>query len=87
MYNDGSQIVLDVVNDIILVNRRNYLKPDKLAISKLPPKESEESLNWVELTTSQVVEGFENCVYEYLDLHQSTDDSVSTFFLTQKRFL
>ncbi|RZC35335.1 acylamino-acid-releasing enzyme, partial [Asbolus verrucosus] len=78
-YNNGSQVVLDVVNDVILVNRRNYLMPDKLAICKLPPKESEVPLNWIELTTSNVIPGLENCIYEYLDLSQKTDDSVKTF--------
>ncbi|EFA09948.1 acylamino-acid-releasing enzyme [Tribolium castaneum] len=79
IYEDGSQIVLDVCNDVILVSRRNYLMQDKLAICKLPPKESEVPLNWTELTTSSTPEGLENCIYEYLDLVQDGSDSVKTF--------
>ncbi|KAH0814416.1 hypothetical protein GEV33_008374 [Tenebrio molitor] len=78
-YNNGSQLVLDVDNDLVLVNRRNYLMQDKLALCKLPPKESEVPLNWTELTISSVVEGLENCSFEYLNLSQDADDGVKTF--------
>lgn len=78
-YNNGSQVVLDVDNDLVLVNRRNYLMQDKLAVCKLPPKESEVPLNWTELTISSVVEGLENCSFEYLNLSQDADDGVKTF--------
>jgi acylaminoacyl-peptidase len=52
---------------------------DKLALCKLPPKESEVPLNWTELTISSVVEGLENCSFEYLNLSQDADDGVKTF--------
>lgn len=69
---------MDVCNDIILVNRRNYLTPDRLAICKLPPKESEVPLTWTELTTSAIAPHVEDIyTYEYLDLVQEGNDSVS----------
>jgi hypothetical protein len=57
---------------------------DKLAVCKLPPKESEVPLNWTELTISSVVEGLENCSFEYLNLSQDADDGVSKFYVNVK---
>lgn len=80
-YNDGSLIILDVLDDKVLVNRRNFLKQDVLAIGELPSKNSEATITWIELTTNQTISGLENSTYEYLDLTQSGNDNVSKYFL------
>lgn len=76
-FSEGSQIVLDVYQDIILVNRRNFLLQDKLAICKLPSKDEEVPLKWIELTQNRPIKNLEGCIYDYLDLNHENDDSVS----------
>ncbi|XP_018575043.1 acylamino-acid-releasing enzyme [Anoplophora glabripennis] len=79
-FDDGSQTVTDVYGDTVLAVQRNYLKPDKLVIGKLPGAGNESSISWTDLTTTQVIPGLENCFYKYLDLSaDSVSDSVSSF--------
>lgn len=74
--------MLDVYNDYILVNRRNFLVSDKLAIASLPPKGDEASIQWTELTMPAEIEGFDSLTYHYLDLTapEVTDDFRKLFF-------
>nr|CAH7731579.1 unnamed protein product [Callosobruchus chinensis] len=69
---DGSQIILDVCDDIVLAVQRTYLKPDKLLLGKLSACGAD--IAWNDLTSSEVVEGLENCTYQYLDLITEGDD-------------
>lgn len=76
---NGSLVVLDVFNDLILANSRNFLNKDVLMIGKLPTKGKEQSMSWIELTQRKKVENLENHEYEYLDLCQSVEDVVTKF--------
>lgn len=80
-YPSGSQIVLDVHDDIVLVNRRNFLFPDKLAVGRLPPKGQETSIVFEEIITSEKITYLEDYTYEYLELKydQSTKDAVGRY--------
>lgn len=75
-YNDdGSFIVLDVFDDIILACQRNFLIPDKLVIAKLPEPGKETDVTWKDLTESEILEGLQHCTYQYLDLEGIGDVS------------
>ncbi|KAK9873204.1 hypothetical protein WA026_021437 [Henosepilachna vigintioctopunctata] len=76
---EGSLIVLDVHNDVLVANRRNFLTPDVLVICKLPAKGQESSLVWKELTQKKMVDNLEHMKYEYLELCQDAEDSVKKF--------
>lgn len=67
-YEEGSQIAYDILNDTIIVNRRNFFVPDKLAVASLPPEGQESSISWVELAQAENIEEFQGLTYEYLDL-------------------
>ncbi|VEN55326.1 unnamed protein product [Callosobruchus maculatus] len=70
-YDDGSQIVLDVYDDIVLAVQRTYLKSDKLVVGKLSASGAD--ITWNDLTSSEFVEGLEHCIYQYLDLTTEGD--------------
>lgn len=74
-YDDGNFVVLDVFDDVILACHRNFLKPDKLVIGKLPEPGREQDIIWNDLTESGVVENFEHYTYKYLDLEAIGDAS------------
>ncbi|KAL3268613.1 hypothetical protein HHI36_007719 [Cryptolaemus montrouzieri] len=76
---DGSLIVLDVYNDVVLASRRNFLTPDVLLIGKLPPKGQEHTISWKELTSTKKIDSLDNCKYEYLDLYHNIEDNVKNF--------
>ncbi|XP_023024331.2 acylamino-acid-releasing enzyme [Leptinotarsa decemlineata] len=76
-FDDGSQIILDVFDDIVLAVRRHFLKPDKLIIGKLPEVGSESNISWIDLTHSETVPGLEHCCYKYLDLKADGDEFVA----------
>lgn len=81
-FDDGSQAILDIYNDTVVAVQRNFFRPDKLVIGKLPGVGSETSLTWTDLTSSEVIPGLENCVYKYLDLtSESAEDSASKYYL------
>lgn len=64
----GSQTVLDVFDDIVLLNRQSFLVPDKLVIGRLPGKGEEASTEWTEISVPNVVTGFEGLTYHYMEL-------------------
>lgn len=67
-YEEGSQITYDILNNTIIVNRRNFLVPDKLAVAPIPPEGQESSIAWSELVQPEIIEEFQGLTYEYLDL-------------------
>lgn len=75
-------MVLDIVKDKVLAVQRNLLKPDKLVIGKLLEAGKEQFTVWNDLTTSDVVEGLENCMFKYLDL-KAKGDSVGQWMLNK----
>lgn len=61
-------IALDVVDDIIVVSRRNFLTPDQLVIARVPAKGQEQSIEFKEITQPTEIDGFSNFTFHYLDL-------------------
>ncbi|XP_022905429.2 acylamino-acid-releasing enzyme-like isoform X1 [Onthophagus taurus] len=74
--NDGSLIILDVQDDVVLASWRNIRQKDVLVIGKIPETE-EFSINWEELTDVTVINGLETYNFEYLDVVQPEDDIIS----------
>lgn len=64
----GSQTVLDVFEDIVLVNRQNFLVPDRLVIGKLADKGEEASTQWSEISVPMVLPEFESLTHHYMEL-------------------
>lgn len=75
----GSNIVLDVHNDTVLVCRKCYLHPDQLVAALLPKQASADPIEWKEVTQCENIDLLENMKYEYLDLEQDTQDEVSKY--------
>lgn len=75
-YESGSQIAYDILNDTIVVNRRNFFVPDGLAVATLPPEGQESSIAWSEFTQSENIEEFQGLTYEYLDLIATNEADV-----------
>nr|AEE63650.1 unknown [Dendroctonus ponderosae] len=65
---DGSQIVLDVKDDLVLALRRNFLVPDSLVIGKLAQIVSGNGAQWTELTPKIEVPELAGSTFRYLDL-------------------
>ncbi|XP_050303713.1 acylamino-acid-releasing enzyme-like [Anthonomus grandis grandis] len=61
---EGSQLIIDTKDDLVLALRRNFLVPDKLVIGKL----SENPINWTEITCALEVPEVNGATYRYLDL-------------------
>lgn len=68
-----SFIVCGVYNDVLVMNRRNFLKPDMLLLGKIENSYNTDSIKWQEVTPQNRIPGLENCVYHYLDLIQESD--------------
>ncbi|KAK5645235.1 hypothetical protein RI129_006535 [Pyrocoelia pectoralis] len=78
-HSEGSQIALDVLNDTIIFNHRNFFSSDKLAIGRLPELGGEESIDVIDVTEGIKVDYAENFTYEYLDLQHNTQETVNSF--------
>lgn len=64
----GSQTILDVFEDTILLNRQNFLVPDKLVIGKLPDKGEEASVELIDISVPLLLPEFEGFTYHYMEL-------------------
>lgn len=67
-YENGSQLIVDTKDDIVLALRRSFFVPDNLVIAKLPPQGAEHSLAWTKIGSSVSVPEVEGCTYKYFDL-------------------
>lgn len=67
-YDNGSQLVLDTKDSLVLVLRRNFFVPDVVAIGKLAQADSSDSVQWVEITGKIEVPEINGSVYKYFDL-------------------
>lgn len=79
-YSLGSQVALDVHNDTILVNRRNYFVPDKLAIAHIPNKGKEHSIKFEDLTISEPLKFAGDYMFTYMDLQHDSTEVVGKLF-------
>lgn len=79
---NGSLILLDVKDDLILACKTSFFVPDTLVAAKLPPQGSESAIEWKNVSSVNAVEGLENYVCEYLDLQQNTGEDVSKYLFT-----
>lgn len=75
-YEEGSQISYDVLDNTIIVSRRNFFEPDKLAVAAVPPEGQESSMQWSELVQSENIEEFQGLTYEYLDLVATNETDI-----------
>lgn len=75
-----SFIILGVFNNILILNRRNFFKPDMLTLGKL--ENDITSIEWNEVTPRSRIPGLENHVCHYLELFQRTDDDISKYHST-----
>ncbi|KAF5271938.1 hypothetical protein FQA39_LY07955 [Lamprigera yunnana] len=75
----GSQIVLDVYNNLIVVNQTNFLKSSKLGIGIVPPSGQENSLVIDDITDSKQMEHSESFTFTYMDLKHNTNEDVDNF--------
>ncbi|KAB0795385.1 hypothetical protein PPYR_12463 [Photinus pyralis] len=78
-YSDGSRIVLDVFNDTVVFNHRNFFVSDKLAIATLPKLGSECTLESTDVTDGLRMDYMENFTYNYLDLAHNTEEVANSF--------
>lgn len=76
--------MLDVYNDIVLVNRRSLLTPDRLALGILPAKGEESTIKFHDLTETSVVERLEGVTYEYLHLAAQNGQGFSATYIGPK---
>lgn len=67
-YENGSQTVLDVFQNLVLLNRQNFLYPDRLVIGKLPDKGEETSIEWTDITTVELLPEFHGLMFHYMEL-------------------
>lgn len=80
-YDDGSQLVLDTKDGLVLVLRRNFFIPDVVVIGKLAQADSSASIQWVEITGRIEVPEINGSVCKYFDLI-APEGSVSKSFST-----
>lgn len=78
-HSEGNQIALDVLNDIVIFNRRNFFSSDKLAIGKLPELGKEQWIDVIDVTEGIKVDYAENFTYQYLDLKHNSQETVDSF--------
>lgn len=78
-YSNGNQIVLDVLNDLVVVNRRNFFKSDKLLIGRACANESDQKIAFEKITDSKKVDYYDNFMYSYLDIKHDNSEEVDTF--------
>lgn len=64
----GSQTVLDVFEDIVLLNRQNFLVPDRLVIGKLADKGEEATTEWNEISVPEIIPEFEGLTHHCMEL-------------------
>lgn len=81
---EGSQVVLDVFNDIVLINRRSFLTPDRLALGVLPAKGKESTTKFHDLTETSAIESLQDLKYEYLDLAAQNGQAFSAIYIGPK---
>ncbi|XP_030750320.1 acylamino-acid-releasing enzyme-like [Sitophilus oryzae] len=72
---NGSQIIVDTYNDVVLAVRRNFLIPDILVIGTLTP---DNLVDWVEISPKVEVDLLKDLTYKYLDI-VVPEESVSDF--------
>lgn len=67
-FQTGSQTVLDVFEDIILLKLQNFLIPDRLFIGRLPQNGEESSTEWSEISIPAEISEFEGLTQHYMEL-------------------
>lgn len=67
--------------DIVLLNRQNFLVPDRLVIGKLGDKGEEASTEWSEVSVPAVVPEFEGLTHHYMELTApDAGEEISNFY-------
>lgn len=74
---EGSQIVLDVRNDIVICARSSLKSPPSLVFGKLPSQGCEHKILWTAVTTGQSVASLDSLVCHYMTLAQEDESQAS----------
>ncbi|PSN32214.1 hypothetical protein C0J52_17006 [Blattella germanica] len=73
---EGSQLVLDVSNDIVVCSRSSMKEPSRLILGRLPPKGSEGTITWTCVTNWQTDPKLDSLVCHYMTLTQEDEVDV-----------
>ncbi|XP_065171238.1 acylamino-acid-releasing enzyme-like [Atheta coriaria] len=76
---DGSQIVLDVFDDNVLINRRNFFQQDVLLKGVLPASGQENTMSLEQVSVTNVPDSLKDKKFEYMDLSHANNDEVDNF--------
>lgn len=79
---DGSQIVLDVFDDNVLINRRNFFQQDVLLKGVLPASGQENTMSLEQVSVTNVPDSLKDKKFEYMDLSHANNDEVGQFLLS-----
>ncbi|KAL1514050.1 hypothetical protein ABEB36_003373 [Hypothenemus hampei] len=75
----GSQLILDVKDDLVVAVRRNFFVPDYLVVGKLPKAGSITSIEWIEITEKINVPEVQSATFKYFDLVAPGGDETAEF--------
>lgn len=75
-FKDGSQLILDVFEDKLIVCRKNYCRADQCVMGVLPAQGKEQFIEWTDVTSVQSIELLKDIKYEYLEFKHDTDHDI-----------
>ncbi|XP_069703712.1 acylamino-acid-releasing enzyme-like isoform X2 [Periplaneta americana] len=76
-YSEGSQVVHDVRNDVVVCSRSSLKMPPNLVLGKLPGKGREQDLVLSPVTSWQANPSLDNLAWHYMSLTQEDDPQAS----------
>ncbi|CAG9773046.1 unnamed protein product [Ceutorhynchus assimilis] len=74
IYNEGSQLIIDVKDDLVLALRRNFLVPDSIVLGKITASDPAGPIQWTELTPKIEVPEIQGATYKYYDFNKNSCD-------------
>jgi hypothetical protein len=74
---EGSQIVLDIWNDIVICKRSSLKSPPSLVLGKLPSKGCEHRMRFTAVTSGQPSASLDSLVCHYMTLIQEEESQAS----------
>lgn len=72
-WDDGSQSILDVWNDIVVCSRSSLKSPANIVLGKLPPTGSEGTMQWLPVTSWEMTPALDALVCHTMTLTQEND--------------
>jgi hypothetical protein len=74
---EGSQIVMDVKNDIVICTRSSLKSPPILVLGRLPSTGSEQTMLWSPITSWPSCPSLDGLTCHYMSLTQTLDSEAS----------